>query len=252
MATFAIGDIHGQRAALDDLLRQVRPHVEAGDTVVFLGDYIDRGRDTKGCVDAILAFRDDVAGDVVCLCGNHEDWMLKTLRDHRRHSWLLGMDGLTTIDSYSTAAALAVRAAMADAGVALFEQAIALPYDRFLDAMPPAHLAFFRDLRDYHRTPDCLCVHGGLDPSGGDAAAQARHDLIWGGAMFPDAYEGTELIVYGHRNNAVVDADGWPRPAVAGATIGIDTIAHGVLTAIRLPDRRLFQSARYERRRPRD
>ena len=59
-------------------------------------------------------------------------------------------------------------------------------------------------------------------------------------------YEGAEIVVYGHHNNATVTAGGLPQPAVLGRTIGIDTIAHGVLTAIRLPDRRLFQSARHE------
>jgi hypothetical protein len=52
--------------------------------------------------------------------------------------------------------------------------------------------------------------------------------------------------VYGHRNNAVVSADGWPSPAILGRTIGIDTISHGVLTAVRLPDGRVFQSARFK------
>jgi hypothetical protein len=51
--------------------------------------------------------------------------------------------------------------------------------------------------------------------------------------------------VYGHWNNADVGADGWPRPMVIGNTVGIDTISHGVLTAIRMPDRRVFQSGRY-------
>jgi diadenosine tetraphosphatase ApaH/serine/threonine PP2A family protein phosphatase len=73
---------------------------------------------------------------------------------------------------------------------------------------------------------------------------QAPNDLIWGGGTFPDGYDGEDIVVYGHRNNATLDADGWPRPTTNGRTIGIDTISHGVLTAIRLPDRKLFQSAR--------
>jgi hypothetical protein len=59
---------------------------------------------------------------------------------------------------------------------------------------------------------------------------------------------GDETLVYGHRNNAVIDADGWPQPARHGRAIGIDTIAHGVLTAIRLPDGHIVQSARGARR----
>ena len=109
MATVAIGDIHGQVKPLCDLLERVRPNIGAGDTVVFLGDYIDRGRDTKACIDAILEFTASVPADVVCLRGNHEAWMLETRDDYTRHSWLLGMKALTTIRSYSAEAAEATR-----------------------------------------------------------------------------------------------------------------------------------------------
>jgi hypothetical protein len=43
----------------------------------------------------------------------------------------------------------------------------------------------------------------------------------------------------------VLDDDGWPAPRIVGNTIGIDTISHGVLTAIRMPERRIFQSTRH-------
>ena len=74
MATIAVGDIHGNLQALNDILEQIRPCSGRGETVVFLGDYIDRGPDAKGCVDAILRFRREVEAEVVCLIGNHEDW----------------------------------------------------------------------------------------------------------------------------------------------------------------------------------
>src|SRR5262245_12208114 len=67
MATIAVGDIHGNLAALSDILDQIRNAVAPTDTVVFLGDYIDRGPDTKGCVDAILRFQHAVTAEVVCL-----------------------------------------------------------------------------------------------------------------------------------------------------------------------------------------
>lgn len=72
MATIAVGDIHGHRDALVDLLERLT-HIRAGDTVVFLGDYIDRGPLSRDCIDVILAFRRDASVNVVCLCGNHED-----------------------------------------------------------------------------------------------------------------------------------------------------------------------------------
>src|SRR5688572_4757575 len=100
MATIAVGDVHGNLLALNDLLGLLRAQITNEDTVVFLGDYIDRGPDTKGCIDAILEFQQE-AGEVVCLRGNHEDWLLRTLRDFRRHSWLMGMEAFDTIRSYS-------------------------------------------------------------------------------------------------------------------------------------------------------
>jgi hypothetical protein len=69
---------------------------------------------------------------------------------------------------------------------------------------------------------------------------------MWGTDGFPEDYRGRDLVAYGHRNNAELDGDGWPRPRIIGSTIGLDTIAHGVLTAMRLSDRRLFQSARHD------
>jgi len=105
MATIVIGDIHGNSAALDDLLRQLKSVVSPGDVVVFLGDYIDRGPDAKECVDRIPTLQHEMPGGVVCLCGNQEDWFLHTLRDSRRHTWLLAADAFTTIRSYSVDAA---------------------------------------------------------------------------------------------------------------------------------------------------
>jgi serine/threonine protein phosphatase 1 len=65
--------VHGNRAALDDLLTRLEGELEASDTVVFLGDDIDRGPDSKGCIDRILRFRAESQGTVVTLLGNHEE-----------------------------------------------------------------------------------------------------------------------------------------------------------------------------------
>lgn len=244
MATIAIGDIHGNLAALTDLLEQVSREVAGDDTVVFLGDYIDRGPDSKGCVDAILRFQRESSAEVICLLGNHEDWFLRTLHDHGRHSWLLGMEAFDTIRSYSVEAEQTLREAVSNIGAELYLGHVALPYEAFFDAVPHEHIQFFEALRPYHQSLDCVCTHGGLDPRGGPVHDQPRQALIWGAGDFPDGYTGAEIVVYGHRDNAVVNADRWPAPRIAGRTIGVDTISHGVLTAIRLPDQRVFQSAR--------
>jgi Calcineurin-like phosphoesterase len=246
MATFAIGDIHGNLPALEDLLHQIRRECRAGDTVVFLGDYIDRGPDGRGCVDAILAWRNAIEATVVCLLGNHEDWLLRTRRDYGRHSWLLAMDAFATIRSYSVDAARVLREALSEAGLSLYiRKSVALPYEAFFRCVPEEHIRFFESLRPYHRNADGVYAHGGLDPQVARVEDQEPEALMWGAPTFPGAYEGTEIVVYGHWNNAVLDPAGWPRPAILDRTIGVDTISHGVLTAMRLPDRRIFQSARY-------
>jgi serine/threonine protein phosphatase 1 len=246
MATIGVGDIHGNLAALNDMLDQIRGEVARGDTVVFLGDYIDRGPDTRGCIDAILEFQREVRAEVVCLLGNHEDWFLRTRRDYGRHSWLLGMEAFDTIRSYSVDAEQALRDAVSNAGPELYLGYRALPYGVFFDCVPKDHLQFFENLRSFCQTSDCLCTHGGLDPRITDVHDQAREALIWGAGGFPCAYNGAATVIYGHWNNAVLDADGWPTPMILGRTIGLDTIAHGVLSAIKLPGQQVFQSARYE------
>jgi serine/threonine protein phosphatase 1 len=245
MATIAIGDIHGHRDALDDVLSQLTG-LGSDDTVVFLGDYIDRGPHSRDCIETILAFRRDVAANVVCLCGNHEDWMLQTMRDHRRHSWITGMEAFDTIRSYSPDAERVLRQAIGSAGLAFYLRKTALPYEAFFDCVPRAHIEFFESLQPFHQNADCVCVHGGLDPRVTMFGEQTLDALIWGTRDFPGKYEGSATIVFGHWNNAEVDADGWPHPRRIGRTIGIDTIAHGVLTAVRMPDGTVIQSRRYE------
>ena len=246
MSTIAVGDIHGNLPALVDVLGQLRREVQRDDTVVFLGDYIDRGPDSKGCIDAILSFRNEIDAEVVTLMGNHEDWFLRTRRDHLRHSWLLAMEAFETIRSYSPDAVTILRNAIARDVAAVYLEQVPLPYEAFFECMPAAHIEFFENLRLYHQTIDCVCTHGGVDPRVDGVHQQSRRDLIWGGGSFPDGYDGADIVVYGHRNNATLDDAAWPMPTVVGQTIGIDTISHGVLTAIRLPDRHVFQSARHD------
>ena len=245
MSTIAIGDVHGNRAALDDLLGRLHAELKVGDTVVFLGDYIDRGPDTKGCIDRILRFRAETPVDVVTLIGNHEDWLLRTFADRRRHSWLLGMEALDTIASYSQEAADSIRRAAEAAGPRLIIDRVALPYDEFFRVLPAGHVAFLRGLQVFYRTADAVLVHGGLDPTVHSVEAQTRETLIWGTENFLTDYDGPDLVVDGHWDNAEIDAAGWPHAAIGRSSIGIDTISLGVLTAVRVPDRRVFQSGRF-------
>jgi len=241
MATVVVGDIHGNLAALKSLLDVVRPEVGRGDEIVFVGDYIDRGSESRACIDAILTLQGESLAGVSCLLGNHEEWLLETRADHSRHSWLLGMDGLTTIRSYSEDAAAEIRSAMADAGLRLYVKRYQLPYRRFFEAMPETHHAFLSGLALAHENTDCLCSHAGLDPEVAGVRGQTARALIWGHPSFPSEYTGESPVVYGHWNNAVTGAEGWPIPVIAGRTICVDTSKFGIVTAVRMPDWTLFQ-----------
>ena len=245
MATLAVGDIHGNLAALDDLLAQVVPELLPDDELVFLGDYIDDGPDVPRCVDRIVDLREHGPCAVVALMGNHEQWMLHSYRDPTRHSWILGMAGLNTVASYSPDIAAEIRQEIDAVGPRIVLETVSINYGRFFDALPPRHLDFFANLKLFHRSPAILCVHGGYDPRPGPIEAQPAESLIWGPDDFPDGYQGHELVVYGHHNNAILDSGGWPHARTGNGTFGIDTIRHGVLTAMRFLDQRVFQSSRF-------
>jgi serine/threonine protein phosphatase 1 len=245
MSTIAIGDIHGNYRALDNLLNRIVPHINSEDTVVFLGDYIDRGPDSKGCIESIISFRNSYSGRVVTLLGNHEQWLMRTYKDYTKHSWLLGMEAFETIESYSREAAEKLRHEAEREALRLIVNRVPLPYDLFFDTVPKKHKDFFENLRIFYRTPDAVCVHGGLHPHRGRAEEQSSEDLIWGTDDFPEHYEGLDLVVYGHTCNPVIDENGLPHPRIFGRTYGIDTICKGVLTALKLPENMVIGSDRF-------
>lgn len=241
MSTYAIGDVHGEADLLSKLLEQVEPHLTSADTLVFLGDLIDRGPDARGVLDQVLALRARAPCPVLGVLGNHEEWLLRTYRDRARHSWLVGMSGLTTVRSYSEPAAELLSEELQRAGVALLSGRASLSYEAFFDAVPRAHLDLLEGLVPFVRTPDVVCVHGGA-LSGLPVEAQAERDLVWGPTAFPEGYEGPDRLVYGHRGDGLVDAAGEAHPGVgpSGKTFGIDTVARGVLTCVRFPDLAVF------------
>ena len=244
MATIAIGDIHGNITALDDLLNQLSTEIDDGDTVVFLGDYVDRGPHTKECIDRLIKFKSLTKAVVITLMGNHEQAMLKTRKDHSSHSWIFTNSGFTTIASYSNEADTRIRAALSTHGAEIVMERIELPYSLFFDLMPSSHHSFFDNLKLYHRTEDGIFSHGGLDPRGGPIETQPRDSLIWGTIDFAEDYHGSETLVYGHWNSAVINGQGLPEPRINNQTIGIDMSRHGFLCAVRLPDRKIYRGSR--------
>ena len=251
MAVYVIGDIHGDLSALRDLLSQIQTEAQARDKIIILGDIIDRGPDTRGCVEELLALEESHAAgrgpEMIALLGNHEQWMLKSLDNPTSHSWLMGMDGLATIRSYSSEVANVLEQEINGYGSSLVIEKPVLSYHLFERVMPARHQAFFRGMRTHFKAPGLICVHAAV-PVKGDPLQGAVQDYVWGVSGFPERYAGQVHVAYGHHNNHVLDESGRPAPKIlANRTYGLDTIAAGVLTAMRFPEQKVFQSGRERR-----
>ncbi|UWU16137.1 metallophosphoesterase family protein [Rhizobium sullae] len=97
--TFAVGDIHGCLEPLREMLDRIRAYARAG-TVVFIGDYIDRGPDSKGVIDLLMNGSGSQSWRWICLKGNHEDMMLRAHANDGERIWWLENGGLETELSY--------------------------------------------------------------------------------------------------------------------------------------------------------
>src|SRR5262245_22201687 len=95
----AIGDIHGCSRALDALLEAVK--LTAEDRLIFLGDYVDRGPDSRGVVERVLALH--ASYPVVALRGNHELMMLSARSNADSMQFWLAVGGRQALASYSPA-----------------------------------------------------------------------------------------------------------------------------------------------------
>ncbi|TWU43422.1 Serine/threonine-protein phosphatase 1 [Novipirellula aureliae] len=130
----AIGDIHGCRVALEKLIEMIAPTAE--DILVTLGDYVDRGPDSRGVVDVLIELRKQT--QFVGLLGNHEEMMLEVVRDRMPpHSWLK-YGGVETLESYG--------------------------FDGNLNFLPASHSEFYDSLGDYFEYEDYFFTHAAYDP----------------------------------------------------------------------------------------
>lgn len=96
MRTFAIGDIHGCNKMLNALLQAINPQQD--DTLIFLGDLIDRGDDSKGVIDTI--WRYEKMCRVIVIMGNHEEMMINALKYADERNFWLNVGGIKTMHSF--------------------------------------------------------------------------------------------------------------------------------------------------------
>lgn len=189
---YAIGDIHGQNAMLHDALALVERDGGRDATLVFLGDYVDRGPDSRGVLDTLLTGL--AAGrNWVCLKGNHDrmfEWYLETPPRHDPHL-LVGyhwfhdrIGGRETAASYGSLDP--ERRRMTEVAAEM------------RSLVPPAHTDFLRGLPLIHHAGDLAFVHAGIRP-GIPLHAQEEMDLLWIRQEFhADPSPHPALIVHGH------------------------------------------------------
>lgn len=189
---YAIGDIHGQIDMLHTALELIHADGGADAQIVFLGDYVDRGPDSRSVVELLL--KGAVADrNWVMLKGNHDRYLTrfltkKMVNDRRTRSDLMWLNprlgGDKTLASYGV--------------VARDGDPIDPIHRAAVEAVPDAHLQFLSDLPLYHKTDDHLFVHAGIRP-GIALADQAEDDLVWIRDDFlDDPRDHGRLVVHGH------------------------------------------------------
>jgi serine/threonine protein phosphatase 1 len=139
--TIAIGDVHGCSRALDALLAAIEPGPD--DLIITLGDYVNRGPDTRGVIERMIAL--ETQCDLVPLLGNH-DQMLLDARAGRPQAFSIWMriGGGPTLLSYGASPGTVTKAALAQ--------------------IPAEHAAFLKRCRDYHETDSHIFVHAKYAP----------------------------------------------------------------------------------------
>lgn len=208
--TFVIGDIHGCHQALNELWRKISP-ISAEDTVVFLGDYIDRGPDSRQVIDEILAIK-KLLPRVITLMGNHEQMLLNFL-EGKEETPFLEVGGIETLASYGLIAG-----------------------ESNPPEIPPVHLDFFRNLIPFWQNQEAIYVHAGLMP-GRPLALQPKSWLFWAREEFlATDFDFGKPVIYGHTP--------FSKPRIDQHRIGIDTgaVYGGHLTCLILPDMEFVQT----------
>ncbi len=235
---YAVGDVHGRLDLLQRLLGLIKADAAQAKslrkTLVYLGDYIDRGPESKGVIDLLLSRPMNVAGfNEIHLMGNHEDILLQFLADVRCGPHWFAYGGMATLESYG----------VSPPGLMAAEADLLRAQRDLQGKVPSSHLEFLRRMPLKHEEGDYLFVHAGVRP-GVPPDEQIGQDLMWIRDEFLDSdADFGNLVVHGHTISET--------PQVKANRIGIDTGAYatGILTALVLEgnERRFLQTAARER-----
>lgn len=190
--TYAIGDIHGQIDHLHQALELIEADGGQDAKIVFLGDYVDRGPDSRGVIE-LLSTGIAAGRNWTALLGNHDrmfKWFLEDTPRHDPHMkvgyhWLHPkLGGIETLESY---------------GVILNEtDRLEQVHEAALAKVPGSHIAFLNSLPTYHLAEPCLFVHAGIRP-GKNLGAQHENDLVWIRDPFLTHTEPFPwLVIHGH------------------------------------------------------
>ena len=216
MNTYAVGDIHGQFFKLEKLMNKL--FIKEGDTIVFLGDYIDRGEMVYEVVEFLIEFNKKY--NCIFLMGNHEDMFIDYLSgiNEKQFLWNKGMD---TIKSYE------------EHGYSIGDP------NHSERLLPKSHMEFFINLKPYYETEYYIFVHAGIMPSR-PMERQDRDTLLWDRDFhykYSETYKGPKTIIYGHTPGKLIKKDKF--------AICIDTggcfVDYGNLTSVRLPEKVFIQ-----------
>ncbi len=189
---YVVGDIHGQLGMLEHTLALIEKDGGTDARIVFLGDYVDRGGDSRGVLSYLLDGCDR-GRNWICLMGNHDRMFAMFMEDYPRHDaqFLIGyhwfdkrIGGIETMKSYGVDVRETDRLYSVHAAAR--------------QAVPAAHITFLNRLRYFHQEGDYLFVHAGIKP-GIPLNAQSEDDLIWIRHEFlHDTRKHPWVVVHGH------------------------------------------------------
>lgn len=212
-AFVAVGDVHGECQLLEQTLQAVQ-EVEPELPIICVGDYIDRGEDSRAVLELLHGLTKDKTSQVMCLMGNHEQMLLRFLDDPeaRGPAWLR-YGGLQTLASYQIA-----NDASGLRGVR----------DKLAAAIGIEIVEWLRNLPLVWTTGNIAVTHAGADPRS-PVDNQPDRALLWGHADFETVPRGDGVwVVHGH---TIVD-----EACATDGRIAIDTGAYatGTMTAAKI------------------